>query len=122
MLALIAAVVSAVSGLGSEWMKKKGEVGAAKHEAKIKRIMQEGNWEKTMAAGSISSWKDEFWTLVIAAPLILVFFPATRPWIEDGFIAIQTVMPEWYVYVLSVAVASAFGVRSIIGSIKKLKA
>tara|TARA_R110000751_G_scaffold159462_1_gene265195 strand:- start:3391 stop:3759 length:369 start_codon:yes stop_codon:yes gene_type:complete len=122
MLALIATVVSAVSGLGSEWMKKKGEVGAAKHEAKITRIKQDGDWEKTMSQGSVSSWKDEFWTLVIAAPLILVFFPATRPWIEDGFVAIQTVMPEWYVYVLSVAVASAFGVRSIIGSIKKLKA
>ena len=121
MLGLITAVVSGVSSLGSQWLSKKREVGVAKHEAKIKRILQEGDWEKTMATGSLNSWKDEFWTLVIAAPLILVFFPATRRWIEDGFLAIQTSMPEWYVYVLSVAVASAFGVRSIIGSIKNLK-
>ena len=122
MFTLIGTALSAIVGLGGKWMDKKSAVADAKHEAKIKRINQEGDWEKTMATGSISSWKDEFWTIVIAAPLILVFFPATRPWIEDGFIAIQTVMPEWYVYVLSVAVASAFGVRSIIGSIKNLKA
>jgi len=39
----------------------------------------------------------------------------------DGFKAINEVMPEWYIYVLSVAVASAFGVRSVVGAIKKLK-
>lgn len=117
----IGPLISAVASIGSQWLSNRNDISTAKHEAKIERIKQDGDWERTMAEGSVTSWKDEFWTIVIATPLILVFFPATRPWIEDGFKAISEVMPEWYVYVLSVAVASAFGVRSIIGSIKKLK-
>lgn len=121
MISLIGPVISAITGIGGQWLSNRGEVAKAKHEAQIKRIQQDGDWEVTMAEGSVTSWKDEFWTIVIATPLILVFFPGTRPWIEDGFKAINEVMPEWYIYVLSVAVASAFGVRSVVGAIKKLK-
>lgn len=117
----IGPLISAIASIGSQWLSNRNDIATAKHEAKIARIKQEVDWETAMAEGSLTSWKDEFWTIVIATPLILVFFPETRPWIVDGFTAIQTVMPEWYIYVLSVAVASAFGVRSIIGSIKKLK-
>ena len=70
------------------------------------------DWERIMAQGSQSSWKDEWLTILFSIPLVLVFFGDTgRNIVADGFTALET-MPEWYQYTLGVIVAASFGVRS----------
>jgi hypothetical protein len=67
-------------------------------------------WELIQAENGKHSWKDEFWTLILAIPLVLCFIPDYVHYIEDGFAVLQT-MPEFYQYWLGVAILTSFGVR-----------
>ena len=62
------ALVTPLLSLGKQWLTNKAEEKQATHEAKIKRIAQEADWEQTMATGSLSSWKDEWFTILLNAP------------------------------------------------------
>lgn len=81
---------------------KKQELVATQQTADI-------NWDQIMAQGSQSSWKDEFWTVVLAIPAVLVFIPGASPYIAQGFVVLDT-MPDWYKAALGVAISAAFGV------------
>ncbi len=67
-------------------------------------------WEAIQAENSNHSWKDEFWTVILAVPLVLCFIPEFVPNIQAGFAALEE-MPEFYQYWLGVAVLTSFGVR-----------
>ena len=69
-------------------------------------------WEKIMSEGSKASWKDEFWTVILAIPLIMCFIPPLTPYVERGFLVLEG-MPEYYRYWLGLAIAAAFAVRQI---------
>ena len=69
-----------------------------------------------MAAASASSWKDEFWTIVLAVPLfclgysIVVDDPDILIRVSDGFDVLAS-LPDWYQYLLFLAVSASFGIR-----------
>ena len=69
-------------------------------------------WEKIQAESGSHSWKDEFWTIVLAIPAIGCFIPGGAAIMVEGFEALE-MMPEFYQYWLGVAVLSAFGIRII---------
>lgn len=116
-------VLGAVGSLAKEWIVGKVEVKKAETAARVeqasKRIDAEINWDTAMAQGSMSSWKDEWWTILVSIPLVLIFFEGTRPAVEQGFIALEE-MPQWYIYLVSVAFAAAFGVRKVIDGVERL--
>jgi len=105
---LINGVVSIFKGKQDRKMEKvKGNI------ERIERSdNKEAEWEKIQAEASKSSWKDEFWTVILAIPLVLCFFPQTVPYIEQGFIVLET-MPDYYKAWLGLAIAAAFAVRVI---------
>ena len=120
---MIQALIGPIAELAGGWLKGKASAQAAASNLKLVEaeakatIMKsaatsEADWEKVMAQGSQSSWKDEWLTILFSIPLILVF---TGDWgreiVANGFIALET-MPEWYQYTLGVIVAASFGVRS----------
>ncbi len=120
---MLQALIGPVSGLIGSWMDSKTEeqrgksaVAKAKAEAEAKVMVSAAtstaDWEKLMAKGSQSSWKDEWLTILFSIPLILAF---TGEWgriiVAEGFAALE-VMPDWYQYTLGVIVAASFGVRS----------
>tara|TARA_Y100000310_G_scaffold29852_1_gene28378 strand:+ start:378 stop:815 length:438 start_codon:yes stop_codon:yes gene_type:complete len=70
------------------------------------------NWDRVMAEGSQSSWKDEFWTIIFAIPLLLSFIPAMAGYVEIGFRALEQT-PEWYRYCLLTLVAASVGRHEI---------
>ena len=120
---MLQALIGPVSGLIGSWMdskteeqRGKSEVAKAKAEAEAKVMVSAAtstaDWEKLMAKGSQSSWKDEWLTILFSIPLILAF---TGEWgriiVAEGFAALE-VMPDWYQYTLGVIVAASFGVRS----------
>ena len=120
---MLQALLGPVSGLLGSWMDSKTEeqrgksaVAKAKAEAEAKVMVSAAtstaDWEKLMAKGSQSSWKDEWLTILFSIPLILAFAGEWgRTIVAEGFAALQ-VMPEWYQYTLGVIVAASFGVRS----------
>lgn len=120
---MIQALIGPLAELAGGWLKGKADKQAAaanlalvEAEAKA-QIMKsaatsEADWNRIMAQGSQSSWKDEWLTLLFSIPLILSFCGETgRKIVEDGFAALDT-MPAWYSYTLGCIVAASFGIRS----------
>ena len=120
---MIQALIGPLTELAGGWLKGKADAQAAAANLKLVEaeakatIMKsaatsEAEWEKIMAQGSQSSWKDEWLTILFSVPLVLCF---TGEWgrqtVSDGFTALES-MPEWYQYSLGVIVAASFGVRS----------
>ena len=120
---MLQALIGPLTELAGGWLKGKADAQAAAANLKLVEaeakatIMKsaatsEAEWEKIMAQGSQSSWKDEWLTILFSVPLVLCF---TGEWgrqtVSDGFTALES-MPEWYQYTLGVIVAASFGVRS----------
>jgi hypothetical protein len=136
MFAMIAkALVGSVLGEGMSilkgWLEQRrkideikteaaAKIEEAKAQAELKRLTADVDWEAEMAKQAGSSWKDEFWTVTLAAPLILIFFPPTQGFIITGFDALRTV-PEWYLIAVGTAIGAAFGTQQIIKAITSWK-
>ena len=106
---MLQALIGPVAGLAKTWLGNKQQQSQAKHEAKMQVIQNGADWESKMADASASSWKDEFWTIVLAIPAVLVFLPSMSAHIAQGFAVLET-MPDWYKAALGVAISAAFGV------------
>jgi hypothetical protein len=90
------------------------------HSQKMERLKQGGTWDEVHAAGSQTSWKDEFWTLVFGIPLILCFIPPTVPYVREGFAILDT-MPDWYKAGLGTLIAASVGYQKFIGVMNSRK-
>lgn len=104
--------------LAKDFVKGKAEEQKVKQEVKIKSLQNEGSWENIMADATKSSWKDEFFTVVLSAPIILVGYSvatgdtAIIDRLNDAFLALEN-LPDWYSYLLFLAVSASFGMRSV---------
>lgn len=109
-------LIAPIANLAGGYLKNKAEEKKAKHKAKMKVIKTDGEWEAKMADASAHSWKDEFWTIVLATPVFMVGYsivvndPAVIDRVKEGFIALSG-LPEWYQYLLFIAVSSSFGIK-----------
>lgn len=96
--------------------KGKEERKKIKTQSSVDRLMAADNkvaeWERIQAEGSKSSWKDEFWTIILSIPLIMCFIPPLTPYVKAGFVVLES-MPEYYRYWLGLAIAAAFAVRQL---------
>ena len=120
---MIGQLLGPVAGLASSWLDAKTTKQAAdaklkltEAEAKAKILLSEktsvADWERIMAEGSQSSFKDEWLVGLFSIPLVLSFCGEWgRDIVSDGFTALES-MPDWYQYTLGVIVAASFGVRS----------
>ena len=108
--ALIGPVVNGVSG----FFRDRAAIKKAKVEGEIAVIQQASqnaaDWEKIHAMASGSSWKDEFWTIIFAVPLVMGFIPGMTEFVIAGFESFAA-MPEWYQYTLVTMVLASFGIR-----------
>jgi len=108
-------LIGPITELIGGFFKNKVEEKQAMHTAKMEVIKQGGDWEKSMAGASANSWKDEFWTIVFSIPLILVFYgamfePNIIERVNEAFKALES-LPDWYQYLLFMAVSASFGIR-----------
>lgn len=110
--------------LGKAWAEARLEKAKAEVEIQkirvqasakieVEKALSDIKWEQTMAEASKTSWKDEFWTLILAIPVVLVFLPvpAVQEAISNGFWVLENSTPDWYQYVLITAIGASFGVR-----------
>lgn len=105
-------VLKLLGSMGLGWFKHRKEKLDAKHEVEMERLRQSGNWETTQAEASKTSWKDEWWTILLSIPCVGAFIPWMVPHIMEGFKVLDQ-MPDWYKALLLTAVGAAFGVRGI---------
>lgn len=105
-----------VAELGKTYLNNRAEKSQAKHQQQLEIIKNGAEWESKMADASASSWKDEFWTLCLAAPIFMIGYAiamndvAVIERVDMAFKALDT-LPEWYQYLLFLAVSASFGIR-----------
>lgn len=115
---MLQSLIGPITNLVGGYMKNKAEEKQAKHQAKINVIQNDANWEQTMAAASGNSYKDEFWTLVLSLPIFMVGYAIASgdtsviDRVHLGFAALSE-LPEWYQYLLFIAISSSFGIRGV---------
>ena len=113
---IFSAIVGPVANIAGTWMNNRHEQSQAKHKAKMAIIEHEADWDSKMAAASGASWKDEFWTLVLAVPIFMVGYGvafddlAVMGRVHAGFDALSN-LPDWYQYLLFIGVSASFGIR-----------
>ena len=71
-MSILTAIIGPVAGLAKNYLSNKAEEKQAKHQAKMSVIQNDADWESKMADASSDSWKDEFWTIVLAIPVFMV--------------------------------------------------
>lgn len=109
-------LISPIANLAGGYMKNKAEEKQAKHKAKMSMIKNDADWEAKMAEASKDSWKDEYFTIALSSPIIFIGYavgvddPTIITRVEEGFAALSR-LPEWYQYLLFIAVSSSFGIK-----------
>ena len=113
-----------IASLAGTWLEGKVEEKKAVAGAKIARAKAEATIAEKQATGEIaydltaakqmeSSWRDEFFSLLFAIPMVLAFCGEWgREIVFSGFEALQQ-MPQWYQVSLGALVASSVGIRGI---------
>ena len=113
---MIELLIGPVTELIGGHFKRKAAEKQAVHERKLQVIENDAAWENKMADATSSSWKDEFWTIVLAAPVFMIGYAiamndvAVIDRVDMAFAALDT-LPEWYQYLLFLAVSASFGIR-----------
>src|SRR5210317_1598631 len=96
--------------LGKDFLKGKAEEKKAIQERKLNAIQNDADWENKMADATKGSWKDEWFSLILSAPLIAVAWSVATG--NDEIIermneacAALNALPDWYQYLLFIAVS-----------------
>jgi len=103
--------------LAKDFIKGKADEKKAIQERKIATIQNDADWEAKMASGAEKSWKDEWFSVLLSLPLIGVAYsvivddPQIISRVNEGFAALSQ-LPEWYQYLLFIAVSASFGLKS----------
>lgn len=128
------AFFGSIIGLGADWLKRKQETAAAQAErkdrvaeaetnARIRRLENaqdaEIEWDTEAVKQMSSSWKDEWFTVLLSIPLVLAFLPWdwAKEAVSRGFDNLEK-MPEWYAISLGLAIAASFGYRKLVDAVQ----
>lgn len=107
-------ILGEIVGLGRDWLKGKQEIKKARTQAEATVIVNSAqnlaDWEKIQAKAGESSWKDEYWTLILSLPFLASFNSNWVEHIQAGFETLST-LPDWYQYALLLSIGASFGVR-----------
>lgn len=128
-LGILGMIFKPIAGAFTNWQDRKKAklesdllIQTAMTHAKIERLStgQKADiaWENLSVTNS--GWKDEWFTIVLSIPAILVFMPGMVDTVLQGFRALQE-CPDWYQWMLGIAVGSAFGYRRIADFMKLRK-
>ena len=128
---MLQALIGPIANLAGTWFENKVEKTKAEGQAKVaeararatvaeKVAAGEVAWEGKMADATVDSWKDEFALVVLLLPAILVFIPGMRGYVQEGFDVLAS-LPEWYQYLLYIAISASFGIKGVGQAAKMLR-
>tara|TARA_Y100000114_G_scaffold88204_1_gene81642 strand:- start:173 stop:568 length:396 start_codon:yes stop_codon:yes gene_type:complete len=128
---MLQALIGPIANLAGTWFQNKVEKTKAEGLAKVaeakaratvaeKVAAGEVEWEGKMADATVDSWKDEFALVVLLTPAILVFIPGMTEYVKQGFDILAT-LPEWYQYLLYIAISASFGIKGVGQAAKMFK-
>jgi len=115
-MSILSVILGPVVDIGKTFLSNKAAEKQAKHEAKMNVIQNDSDWEAKMADASSNSWKDEFWTIILAIPIFMVGWAIIAndmtivDRVREAFSTLND-LPEWYQYLLFIAISSSFGIK-----------
>ena len=115
-MSIFTTLLGPVADLGKTYLSNKAEEKQAKHQAKMSVIENDADWESKMVDASANSWKDEFWTCILAIPIFMVGYAiimndmSVVDRVQKAFATLNE-LPEWYQYLLFIAISSSFGIK-----------
>lgn len=115
---MLQALIGPLASLATQWFSNRAEVAKAKHERKLNEIANDADWESKAMANAMYSWKDEWWTVVLSLPVIFLMVGVGMGDAEliakvKEVFAIMSTLPEWYQYLLYIAVLASFGIKGV---------
>lgn len=129
-ISLLGGLVTGVFGIFKAKAERKAarekheqEIETAETASEIKRREDKAAGDRAWEARGQeqSGWKDEFFLIILSAPIIGVFIPGLRPYIVDGFNALKECVPSWWLWMWSVCFGSAYGVKKFVNFMKTKK-
>jgi len=110
------ALIAPVAGLIKDYITNKREESKAKSDAKKQALSNTAIWEQKMAEASNSSWKDEWFTVLLSMPIVAIIYGVIMndtTVINRVGLAFEQLnaLPEWYQYLLFLAVLASFGIK-----------
>jgi hypothetical protein len=114
-------LVGPIAQLAGTWLEgkvektkavAKAQVAEAQSRATIaeKKATGDIDWEQAAIENTASSWKDEFALVVLMAPAVGVYVWPEE--VQAGFTVLAS-LPEWYTWLLFIAVSSSFGIKGV---------
>ena len=114
-------LVGPIAQLAGTWLEgkvektkavAKAQVAEAQSRATIaeKKATGDIDWEQAAIENTASSWKDEFALVVLMAPAVGVYIWPEE--VQAGFTVLAS-LPEWYTWLLFIAVPSSFGIKGV---------
>lgn len=110
------ALLSGAVDLAKDFIQGKVEESKIKRDIKLEKMANDADWEKTAVSGMAGSWKDEWFTIVLSAPLLFIGYgiwvddPSVIERVKYGFQTLQE-LPEFYQYLLYTVVGASFGLK-----------
>jgi|TARA_A200000159_G_scaffold113847_1_gene106964 hypothetical protein len=114
-------LLTAVAGIAGNWVdgkvsetkaKSRARVAKAEADAEVSKKVAAGEveWENTMADATTGSWKDELALVVLLLPLPFALYEPTREGVREAFVILES-LPDWYQYLLFIAISASFGIK-----------
>lgn len=93
--------------------KTEQRVAESKSKAVIAEKMACGDieWDSRMAAATEGSWKDEYLTLLVSVPMIMVFM-GHEVQVLSAFKVLEE-MPTWYQVAIGGVFTASFGIKAL---------
>lgn len=113
---ILSTLIGPIGELAGGWLKNKAAEKQAKHEARMSVIQNDADWESKMADASNNSIKDEWFAFILSLPLLFIGYavavddPTIIDRVKSGFQALEE-LPDFYQYLLFIAVSASFGIK-----------
>jgi len=122
-------LIKPLLGVAGDVVKGVVETKKAKAEQKLtkikaetslmeKKIKGEIDWDIEAIKGAKDSWKDEWILILWSIPMIMIWIKPLQQFVEDGFIALQSV-PDWYFYSWGAIISASYGMKGVTKFFKK---
>lgn len=122
-MAIWTKIIEGVTGPVADYFKQRTKL---KYDLKLKKLESQIKIEDAKATRAIKEldsdtqwelkqlekqgWKDDWVLILLSIPLILVFIPATAPYVQMGFVILAQT-PDWYRWLILVIFTAIYGVR-----------
>lgn len=114
MIPFIGDLIGNIVGIAGDYFKDKRKLKAARVETELAimkvKATADIDWDKQAMVNAQSSWKDEWFVILLSIPAIMAFIPGLAPFVGLGFEELAKA-PDWYLAAFGIAVAASFGFR-----------